>query len=117
MSPADFNSACKHSCFHIPNPTSNFPMKFASFLLTVAVLTTVPVAASFAATTVSETDCSTWLTKADTNGDGSLGGTEADFFVEKMTGMDMKPKNAGILEKEIFVTECMKGTFEGLAAK
>ena len=76
-----------------------------------AVLTTASIA--WAADPMTEAQCTELFTKNDVNNDGSLGPKEGDTFQLKMTpsGDSTKKDATGIIQKDAFMSECMKGTF------
>lgn len=83
-------------------------------LACVAAALSVSMMLPATAATMSEADCEAWFTKADTNGDGSLGGTESEAYVTKMASGGTQPSDNTMLTKADFMTECQKGTFEGM---
>ncbi len=87
------------------------------------VITTMALCAAFVTATatfaaaqdkMSAEQCSAWLKKADGNGDGSLGQGEAEPFLEKLKGMDVKPRDANIISKDEFMQWCEGGSFAGM---
>lgn len=56
--------------------------------------------------------CESWLTKADTNGDGSIGKGKNVKFVEMMNkGSSTVKDEETIIDKAAFIEACQKGTF------
>jgi hypothetical protein len=83
-----------------------------------ALLAIVPTTAMAQAEKPSAEQCDAWFVKADSNKDGALGQQEE---ASKYAGMISKSSDADsnsstsadalILQKDIFLAECAKGTF------
>lgn len=65
-----------------------------------------------------EADCQALWKKADTNGDGSVTGAEAKIYIEAMTGMGMKTKDASgeKIDADEFLKACQQGAFDNIKA-
>jgi hypothetical protein len=89
-------------------------MKLSTLCLATAFLATA-AGASFAQNTpMTEADCTAWLTKVDANADGSLDATEGKVFQDKLTGANMKTKDANMMTKDEFMQNCQAGNFAGV---
>jgi hypothetical protein len=49
--------------------------------------------------------------KADVNADGSLGPKAGDIYLNKAEGDGSKADSTGMMSKEMFMEQCVKGTF------
>lgn len=92
-------------------------MTFFKMAAAAALLTLLPVTA-MAAEMPSAEQCDAWFTKVDSNKDGALGQQEeAAKYAGMISSSSVAQKNnstsadALILQKDIFMTECAKGTF------
>jgi hypothetical protein len=85
-------------------------MKLAAFACAgaMALATITP---AFAQATMSEADCTAWMTKADKNADGALAADEATPFLDAMTKANVTPTTAGSITKDEFMAQCAKGGF------
>ena len=92
-------------------------MRAIAYFIAVTAFAAVPFTASLAQTTMSEADCTGLLKTADKNADGTLGGPEAEKYLERITKTDVKLADASIISKEEFMLACAKGTFVGLEAQ
>jgi hypothetical protein len=65
-----------------------------------------------------EADCQALWKKADTNGDGSVTGDEAKIYIEAMTAMSMKTKDASgeKIDADEFLKACQQGAFDNIKA-
>ncbi len=90
-------------------------MKLIRLAAVAACLSVLPLTFANAQDKMTPEQCTASFTKMDVNGDGSLGGKEAEKFVEKMTTVNRTPKVADIISKEEYVAECEMGTFAGMA--
>jgi hypothetical protein len=88
-------------------------MKTAAFLCAgaLALSSITPV---FAQATMTEADCTAWMTKADKNADGTLAADEATPFLDAMTKANVAPATAGSITKDEFMAQCAKGGFTGV---
>ncbi len=82
------------------------------FSLLAGGLLVLPVTAAHAAMTAEQCDAA--FTKADTNGDGSLGQNESAKYIELMTKNSITTKDADIVSKQEYTDACTKGTFDGM---
>lgn len=89
-------------------------MTFLSMIPVAAVALIAFASPSFAATAVSEANCTAWLKKADKDSNGTINGAEASAYLAKMEGVGVKPMDAKSVSKAEFMMECQKGTFEGV---
>jgi hypothetical protein len=92
-------------------------MTFFKMAAAAAVLTLVPMTAMAAEMPTAE-QCSAWFEKVDTNKDGALGQQEeASKYAGMISKSSVADNNSGtaadalILQKDIFMSECGKGTF------
>jgi hypothetical protein len=85
-------------------------MKIAA-LLCASALALTSITPAFAQATMSEADCTAWMTKADKNADGSLSADEATPFLTAMTQANVQPTTAGTITKDEFMAQCAKGGF------
>jgi hypothetical protein len=93
-------------------------MTLSKFALALGLLALVPSTAMAQAEAPTAEQCTAWFDKADANKDGSLGQQEE---VAKYTDMISKGSvsqdnsstaaTATIMDKQMFLTECGKGTF------
>jgi hypothetical protein len=97
--------------------TGDDQMTFFKLAAAAGLLTVLPMSA-MAAEMPSADQCSAWFTKADTNGDGSLGQQEdaAKYagMISKSSVADQNNSTAAdalILKKEAFMKYCGEGTF------
>jgi hypothetical protein len=88
-------------------------MKIPALCLAAAFVALAAVPSWSAA--MDEAACTAWLTKVDANADGKLDAAEATPFLDKLTTVNVTPKEAGVLSKEEFMLSCTKGDFEGIA--
>ncbi len=80
-------------------------------IATIALAITAIPATAFAATTMTPEECTALMTKADKNGDGSVGGDEAAKFAEAVSSSSVKPANEGVMTSEEFMGFCKQGLF------
>ena len=92
-------------------------MRALTFFVAITAFAAVPFTASFAQATMTEEECTALIQKADKNADGSLGGPEAEKYLERITKTDVKLSDPAIIKKEEFMLACAKGTFSGLEAE
>lgn len=92
-------------------------MKALTYFVAIAAFAAVPFTAALAQATMSEEECTALIQKADKNADGSLGGAEAEKYLERITKTDVKLSDATIIKQEEFMLACAKGTFSGMAAE
>lgn len=90
-------------------------MTFFKMAAAAALLTLVPITA-MAAEMPSTEQCDAWFVKADANKDGALGNSEgslkySDMVTKGSTGSSSDSQQEVILAKDMFLTECAKGTF------
>ncbi len=88
-------------------------MRAITYFVAITAFAAVPFTA-FAQATMTEEQCTALIQKADTNADGSLGGPEAEKYLERIQKTDVKLSDPAIIKKEEFMLACAKGTFEGL---
>lgn len=87
-------------------------MKIAMIAASAAMFALLPAANSLAAEMPTADQCTAWFTKADTNGDGSLGKGENAKYIEMMTKTSTTTMDADeALAKDAWLAECAKGTF------
>lgn len=87
-------------------------MNALKLALAASALLVLPVTATYAATAE---ECAAMFKKADVNNDGSLAANEATTYEEAMTKqVDVKAKDAGIIQMAEFNMACEKGTFDGM---
>jgi hypothetical protein len=98
-------------------PTGDYKMTFFKMAAAAALLTLVPMSAMAAEMPTAE-QCDAWFTKADSNKDGALGQQEeASKYAGMISKSSVADNNSGtaadalILQKDIFLAECAKGTF------
>ncbi len=85
-------------------------MKIAA-LICAGALALSSMAPAFAQATMSDADCTAWMTKADKNADGALAADEATPFLDAMTKANVTPATAGSITKDEFMAQCAKGGF------
>jgi hypothetical protein len=63
-----------------------------------------------------EADCLALWKKADMNGDGNVAGVEAEIYIEAMTAMALKTKDASgeKIEADEFLKACQLGAFDSI---
>jgi hypothetical protein len=88
-------------------------MKIIHLLAAAALISVASISTSFAATATNES-CEAMFAKLDANSDGSLAGAEAAKVEEAMTKSSVKAKDAGIVQKDEFLEQCMKDMFVGM---
>jgi hypothetical protein len=109
-------SRSTHS-FSKQNQLETLKMTFFKMAAATAVLALMPMTAMAAEMPTAE-QCDAWFVKVDSNKDGALGQQEdASKYAGMISGSSVADKNSStsadalILTKEIFMTECGKGTF------
>jgi len=89
-------------------------MAKSPLLITLAIC----LAATPSFAVMSEADCQALWKKADTNGDGKVTGAEAKIYIEAMTVMNMKTKDASgeKIDADEFLKACQQGAFDNIKA-
>jgi hypothetical protein len=89
-------------------------MTKVTLLAAAAMFAFAPITAAFAATPMSEADCTAMMTSMDKNADGNMGMDEAKPLFDKMAEMKKTTKSPDMMTKDEFMTECKTGEFEGM---
>ena len=89
-------------------------MKIFTLFSAAAFLALVPANSAFAATAMSEADCTTMMQKMDKNADGTMDATESKDMIAKMDEMKMTHTSPDMMTKEEFMKGCGEGAFEGM---
>lgn len=72
---------------------------------------------AYAATPMSDADCTAMMTSMDKNADGSIAMDEGKPMFDKLTEMKKTTATANVMTKDEFMTECKTGDFEGMKAQ
>ena len=89
-------------------------MKVTSLALAASFLVMSAVAPAFSATAMSEADCTAWLAKVNQDNDGMIDGVKQKGFKNKLEALNIRTKDKTSISKDEFMSECMKGNFEGV---
>ena len=65
-------------------------MRAITYFAAIAAIAAVPFTSALAQATMSEEECTALIQKADKNADGSLAGTEAEKYLERIEKTDVK---------------------------
>jgi hypothetical protein len=92
-------------------------MTKVTLLAAAAMFAFAPITASFAATAMSDEDCTAMMTSMDKNADGNVGMDEGKPLFDKMAEMKKTTKSPDMITKDEFMTECKTGELKDMKLK